>query len=371
VDNIVAACKGLKTSDTFKALVKCTVAVANYLNHQPGARGKVAYGFKMKEFANFCNAKTNKVEGFPVYPNGTAASVEFVIKAMEKLEMLDKEELARLQGLLGEIKKVKVWSLENDIDLMGDRISSISEIAATVATFPPEEKVQDNFHKVALACAAEASQPLADLNVKQQSMYDEFYSLAGYFSEDPFDKELPFSKDKHMLQCILDGIGDVLDSAINTMANWQKNEAIMGKAMLASASKNAAEKEGAAAGEGLISTLANKATNELEKQGGKGGKGPPARRGVGGRLSTGNAKGGKGKGKGKGKGGKGGKAGAGGDDEGDNDDNGDGAGSSKFNFSAARAAKGGPPAKGGKGAGPKGPPAGGPPAKGKSGKGKK
>jgi len=152
---------------------------------------------------------------------------------------------------------------------------------------------------------------MAELSKKQSEMYDEFYKLALYYVEDPFDKNKPISKGKHMLQVVLDAVGSIVEYGLNTINQWKKYQALLGKRSGRSgALVNQTNKLKAMQGsKGIIASIANEAdqamTAPAPSKGGKGGKGA----GKGANSSPVSTRAVKGGGKGGGKGiGKGGKA---------------------------------------------------------------
>jgi len=377
VDNISSICKTLKTSKLFKALLRGTLAVANYLNHvklpancteAQRMRQHCDVAFKFKDFANFEKIKPNNVEGMPRYPNGASPSVEYVIRMLSAEDLLDNVALEELHAQLTTVHKYKIWTLEQNIDSLQEQIAEIAGAADKVPTWPPEEKIQDNFHKVARACATEAAPSLKLLSEKQTQVYDEFYQLAQYCMEDPFDKEEPFRKDEHMLQCTLDSVIDIVQSMMNTMANWRKSEAMLGKAKTTTKNTNTVQQANKT-GKGIIGELSGMATQKLAKQDSNldvkdeedatssaDVAAPRVKRERGGRLNVGRPKDGVARvtSSGKGKGGKGGKGGD------DGDSGGSGGRKTFAQMKAERAAagggavgsKGGKAGKGGKTTGP-------------------
>jgi len=60
-----------------------------------------------------------------------------------------------LHEALDGIKRVKIWSLESNIDSMQNRVTDIERKTAKISKFPREDRITDNFHSVALKCVRE------------------------------------------------------------------------------------------------------------------------------------------------------------------------------------------------------------------------
>ena len=122
-------------SKELKALFGASLCVGNYLNHvtlKPNAsmmqkmKAKDAVGYRPGNFETFARAKINKLQGKQhSFPTGTSPSVEAVIKCLEAQGVSIKQGIHALHTALQNVSRIKVWTLEADIDAMQNRIQSI------------------------------------------------------------------------------------------------------------------------------------------------------------------------------------------------------------------------------------------------------